>query len=209
LGWLSKHFQGANLQSALAAAGVPAAEILKPIVKPTLLCLQDKSAEVRKPAELILSELLARLGYDTIRANMKDIKPAVVIQIQPIIDKLREALKNKKPEPAAAAPTPAPAPAAAPTPAATAQPAAVAAPAPKPVSAPVQKSQPTVAASTKAPASAVQVEAVPAKPTISVAISWLEVLNSSTADDNKIIDVMKAMNEKLTDEPSIVSHADR
>ncbi|KAJ1562829.1 Microtubule-associated protein, microtubule dynamics during spindle orientation [Nowakowskiella sp. JEL0078] len=78
--WFSEKLQA--LQS-------PTADF-SPLVHPTLLCLQDKSAEVRKNAQSYISHIINGVGFDTVREKCTDIFNASALQtVLPIIDAFR------------------------------------------------------------------------------------------------------------------------
>jgi cytoskeleton-associated protein 5 len=58
-------------------------------VQPTLACLQDKSAAIRGKSELLFSELVEIVKFESFQPYLKDIKPAIMNSLNPIFDKYR------------------------------------------------------------------------------------------------------------------------
>jgi cytoskeleton-associated protein 5 len=77
---------------------------LRLLVRAVLACLQDRLKEVRDGAEALLLEILRRGGLKEVRAALKDLKPAVLQTVQPIVDRLQKDLHAAKPPVSAPAP---------------------------------------------------------------------------------------------------------
>lgn len=100
-----------------------AAEHLKPwstkvdlncLVVPTVQCLMDKSSEARERAQVVLAEVIRSVGQDTVlTAGCRDIKPAQMRTLRPLIqkvcDSVQESAGSSATAPAPVAPAAAPA----------------------------------------------------------------------------------------------------
>ncbi|KAG0164625.1 Microtubule-associated protein, microtubule dynamics during spindle orientation [Apophysomyces sp. BC1034] len=62
---------------------------LSPLISPTLSCLQDRNAEVRKAAQACLPAIVASAGYDTVVQKTADLKGAQRQTIMPMIEAVR------------------------------------------------------------------------------------------------------------------------
>ncbi|KAJ3121227.1 Cytoskeleton associated protein 5 [Nowakowskiella sp. JEL0407] len=81
----------------------PQADLL-PLVHPILLCLQDKSAEVRKSAQQALPSVVTNVGFDIVREKCSDLFHGAQLQtVLPVIEALRPAVTA--PAPAKSKPT--------------------------------------------------------------------------------------------------------
>ncbi|RUP25535.1 hypothetical protein BC936DRAFT_138829, partial [Jimgerdemannia flammicorona] len=68
---------------------IPANLDLSSLVPPSLTCLQDRSADVRKAAQTCLPALITNVGYDNILQKVGDLKPASKQTVMPMIDAAR------------------------------------------------------------------------------------------------------------------------
>lgn len=62
---------------------------MEPFLPALLMCLQDRVAGIRNGGELLFAEVIAIVGFDAVTPHLKDIKPAIVNTLKPIIDKYR------------------------------------------------------------------------------------------------------------------------
>lgn len=60
---------------------------VKFFVQPIMNCLSDRSKDIRNISEQILQTAVDTIGAEPFTMNMKDLKPAVVQQIKPILQK--------------------------------------------------------------------------------------------------------------------------
>lgn len=94
LGWAAEHLKSCEKAD------------LTCLIVPTVQCLMDKSSEAREKAQLVLAEVMKSVGKDTIlTTGCRDIKPAQMRTLKPIIDKVSESIVDT---PAAPAAVPAP-----------------------------------------------------------------------------------------------------
>ncbi|KAI9595885.1 armadillo-type protein [Syncephalis fuscata] len=99
------------LQERVAKAeGLSASEV-DPIILPTLGCLMDRNADVRKAAQSTTGDLIAVVGFDRVRSKCNSLKNNGVKTVGPIVEGLRSRDTGKA---AASAPTSKPASALAP-----------------------------------------------------------------------------------------------
>jgi hypothetical protein len=63
----------------------------KPLLKPLIAALQDRTPEVRRLAEEALMELTVRVEFDLIKTACKDVRPAVKMQLEPVLKRLAAA----------------------------------------------------------------------------------------------------------------------
>jgi cytoskeleton-associated protein 5 len=87
LKWLQERIVKANHN--LSASDVD------PIILPTLNCLLDRNADVRKAAQATAGELIATVGYDKIRNKCSNVKNNGAKTVTPIIEGLRSHDKGK------------------------------------------------------------------------------------------------------------------
>ncbi|TMW65550.1 hypothetical protein Poli38472_008192 [Pythium oligandrum] len=65
---------------------------LSSLVAPTIQCLMDKSSEAREKAQLVLAEVIKSVGKDSVLTNgCRDVKPAQMRTLKPLIEKAAEA----------------------------------------------------------------------------------------------------------------------
>lgn len=62
---------------------------VRPLVKPTLLCLVDRSLDVRKAATVLLTELMARTSFDTVQKACRDVKTGSLSSITLILENIK------------------------------------------------------------------------------------------------------------------------
>jgi cytoskeleton-associated protein 5 len=62
------------------------------LIHPVYICLEDRSAEVRKKAQGVLPVLMAVVGYDAMLKNSGKLKPASKQSVKALLDKHRPAL---------------------------------------------------------------------------------------------------------------------
>ena len=74
---------------------------LEPFLPALLMCLQDRVAGIRNGGELLFAEVIAIVGFDTVTPHLKDIKPAIVNTLKPVIDKYRTQTAAEDPPPMA------------------------------------------------------------------------------------------------------------
>ncbi|KAI8051432.1 armadillo-type protein [Syncephalis plumigaleata] len=66
-----------------------------PVILPTLNCLMDRNAEVRKAAQAAAGELIATVGYEKVRSKCSNVKNNGAKTVTPIIEGLRSHDKGK------------------------------------------------------------------------------------------------------------------
>ncbi len=81
LGWMAKHM--ANSLKTRPKMDVSS------LVKPLIGCLEDKSADVRHSAEALLKDILPSVGYENIKRQCGDLKPASKLVVGPILESMR------------------------------------------------------------------------------------------------------------------------
>eukprot|EP00004_Rigifila_ramosa_P020948 TRINITY_DN5491_c0_g1_i3.p1 TRINITY_DN5491_c0_g1~~TRINITY_DN5491_c0_g1_i3.p1 ORF type:complete len:824 (-),score=185.54 TRINITY_DN5491_c0_g1_i3:1757-4228(-) len=81
LAWLSARAQ--NLPSEPETVSV--------LIKPLLMCLEDRVAEVRQFAEVVMLAVIARTGAESVRRQTFGMKPASLLAIKPLFDKAQAA----------------------------------------------------------------------------------------------------------------------
>lgn len=94
LGWAAEHLQNCGKID------------LSCLVVPTVQCLMDKSPDAREKAQSVLVEVMKSVGKDTIlTTGCRDVKPAQMRSLRPMIDKVCE-IVDKSPAAPSAAPNP-------------------------------------------------------------------------------------------------------
>ena len=78
---------------------------LEPFIPSLLMCLQDRVAGIRNGGELLFAEVIGMVGFDAVTPHLKDIKPAIINTLKPIIDKYRTQSAVEEPPPPAATPS--------------------------------------------------------------------------------------------------------
>jgi cytoskeleton-associated protein 5 len=84
LTWMGKHF--ANISKKVD---------LKPLIKDVLLCIDDKSKEVRSLAEPLLAEIARRGNSKTIEDQISKLKPATAAPIRALLANLKATTPTK------------------------------------------------------------------------------------------------------------------
>ncbi|KDO33632.1 hypothetical protein SPRG_19253 [Saprolegnia parasitica CBS 223.65] len=90
---------------------------LRCLIEPTIDCLQDKASDAREKAQLLLIQVFRSVGKDAVYAGCRDVLPAKMRTLKPIIDKacqaatvdtspIAEVESKPPPLPKAAAPAP-------------------------------------------------------------------------------------------------------
>lgn len=86
LGWAAEHLQNCERLD------------LNCLVVPTVQCLMDKSSDAREKAQLLLVEVMKTVGQDTIMTTgCRDIKPAQMRSLKPMIAKVSEIVAASAP----------------------------------------------------------------------------------------------------------------
>mmetsp|Transcript_41681 Transcript_41681/g.67622 ORF Transcript_41681/g.67622 Transcript_41681/m.67622 type:complete len:1327 (-) Transcript_41681:170-4150(-) len=62
---------------------------LQPLVKPLIMCLQDKTVDVRAAAEALLPFFVRAVGFEAVRKETKDLPQAARLALDPILEKHR------------------------------------------------------------------------------------------------------------------------
>ncbi|KAG8832460.1 Microtubule-associated protein, microtubule dynamics during spindle orientation, partial [Serendipita sp. 400] len=78
------------------------ANSLSDFAAPTILCLDDRSAEVRKAAQGLLPYLIQNIGYDAVVKETNPLKPASRSAILPMLQALKPSGSTSAPVPASA-----------------------------------------------------------------------------------------------------------
>ena len=86
LAWVVKHMQ--NLKASKAD--------VNPLVKPTLVYIEDKSSEVRHLAEQLLKDIAEKIGVEAIKKQCSDLKPASKLVLEPLLQQIRDSNKVAK-----------------------------------------------------------------------------------------------------------------
>jgi cytoskeleton-associated protein 5 len=78
LTWIAKHLSSSKKKG----------NDIKPLIKPVLNCLQDKSADVRQVSETLLAEVLRRCGAKVVEQETSGLKPAFATSVKALLPKL-------------------------------------------------------------------------------------------------------------------------
>ncbi|RKP24750.1 armadillo-type protein, partial [Syncephalis pseudoplumigaleata] len=78
---------------------------VEPVIVPTLNCLLDRNAEVRKAAQAMVGELIATVGFERVRGKCNSVKNNGAKTVIPIVEGLRSHDKGKAEAPGLAPPS--------------------------------------------------------------------------------------------------------
>ncbi len=75
-------------------------DLLKPIIPPVYVCIEDRSQDVRVQAQSLIEPLMQHVGANEMLRVLQKSKPSSISIIQPLLEKARAELAAKAPAPA-------------------------------------------------------------------------------------------------------------